>query len=45
MDPSEKLGESRIAAQPKPNVPGVIDLAKLDEQTLNYLKRAKKRRI
>ncbi len=46
IDPSEVLGESRIAAKPRPKPPGIIDLAKTrDERTLNYLRRAKKRRI
>lgn len=45
-DPSEILGESRIAARPAPKSPGVVDLAKSgDERTLNYLRRAKKRKL
>jgi hypothetical protein len=44
--PSQAPNGARIMVKPKPTLPGIIDLAKTrEERTLNYLKRAKKRRI
>ena len=44
--PSHAPSGTRIAVKPMPKPPGIIDLAKTrDERTLNYLRRAKKRRI
>jgi len=44
--PGQKLGETRISDEHRHTPPGIVDLARSrDERTVNYLKRAKKRRI
>jgi len=44
--PSQAPSETRhVKVKAAQKMPEIIDLAKLDQRTLNYLRRAKKRRL